>query len=76
MKKTTEIHSNVSKEEAYKLMEQGYEICHEYYSDDECLKIRDGVIYDENDYRMGTKHDEFWSKRQIWKTGWMTTNAR
>ena len=72
----TEIHSNLTKDEAYKLMERGHKICHEYYSDDEYLTVKNGIIYDENGYKMGTKHDEFWSRIQKWETGWMTTNAR
>lgn len=70
-----EIHTSISKEEAYKLMEQGHKIAHDYYSDDEFLRMKDGVIYDENGYRMGTKDSEFWSKIQKWETGWRTFNG-
>ena len=73
---STEIHSNVSKEEAYKLMEQGHKITHEYYTDEEYLCMKNGVIYDESGYRMGTKRDRFWAIDQRWESGWMTVNAR
>ena len=75
MDKRTEIHTGISKEEAYKLMEQGYKISHDYYSDDEFLCMKNGFIYDENGYRMGTKDSEFWSKIQKWETGWRTFNG-
>ena len=63
-------HTGLSKYEAYKLMEQGYKIAHDYYSDNEFLTMKDGVIYDEDNYRMGTINSEFWSKIQKWETGW------
>ena len=68
------MHTNVSKEEAFKLMEQGNKICHDYYDDDEYLYMRNSVIYDENGYRMGRKSGEFWAKIQKWETGWNTFN--
>jgi hypothetical protein len=71
----TEIHTGISKDEAYKLMEQGHKIAHDYYSDNEFLRMKDGIIYDESGYRMGTKNDEFWSKIQKWETGWRTFNG-
>jgi len=70
-----EIHTDISKEEAYKLMEQGHKIAHYYYSDNEFLRMKDGVIYDENGYVMGTKDSEFWAKIQKWETGWRTFNG-
>ena len=70
----TEIHTEITKEEAYKLMEQGYKISQRYYSDDEFLVMKNGIIYDEKGYRMGTKNDEFWLKIQEWETGWKTFN--
>lgn len=72
----TELHSNVSKDEAYRLMEQGHKICHEYYGDEEYLRMKDGIIYDENGYSLGTKQGNFWNSIQKWQTGWMTINAR
>ncbi len=66
--------TGISKEEAYKLMEQGNKIAHDYYTDNEFLIMKDGVIYDEWGHRMGTKNDEFWSKIQKWETGWKTYN--
>ena len=44
----TEIHTGLSLEAAYKLMEQGHKIAHDYYSDNEFLRMKDGVIYDES----------------------------
>jgi len=75
MDKRTDIHTGLSKEEAYNLMERGHKISHEYYSDDEYLFMRNGVILDENGYRMGTKDSEFWTKIQKWDTGWRTFNG-
>lgn len=67
-------HENITKEEAYKLMEQGYKIAHDYYSDDEFIRMKDNVIYDESNIRMGTKDDEFWTIYQKWETGWRAFN--
>lgn len=66
------IHTNITKEEAYKLMEQGHKVCHEYYSGGEYLYLRNGRIYDENNYDMGTRFDPFWEVYQKWPTGWAT----
>lgn len=70
-----DIHTGLTKEQAYELMEKGHKISHEFYTDNEHLKMRDGIIYDENNYRMGTKNDEFWIKYQKWETGWRTFNG-
>lgn len=70
-----EIHTNITKEEAYKLMQEGHRISHDYFTDEEFLKMNGECIYDENNYCMGTKHDEFWSKIQKWETGWKTWGA-
>lgn len=64
-------HTKISKDEAYKLMEQGLRISHEYYSEDEYLIMRNGMIFDEEGHFMGTKDDDFWSNRQKWETGWI-----
>lgn len=69
-----EIHTDLTKQQAYKLMEQGHKIAHEYYADDEFLHMKQGVIYDEKGYRMGSKYDEFWTKYQKFETGWKTYN--
>jgi hypothetical protein len=70
-----EMPTGISKDEAYKLMEQGRKIAHEYYSDNEFLIMKYGIIYDENGYSMGTKKDMFWSKIQKWETGWRTFDS-
>ena len=75
MNKRTEIHTGISKDEAYKLMEQGYKITHDCYLDEEFLQMKNGVIYDEAGYPLGTKSDIFWSKMQRWETGWRTLNS-
>lgn len=67
-------HTNISKDEAYKLMEQGRKICHEYYTDDEYLHMRDGRIFDEHGLCLGTKDDTFWNIHQRWEHGWKTFN--
>lgn len=76
MEKRAEIHSGLTKEQAYNLMLEGHKICHEYYADDEYLYMMGSIIYDENGYNMGNYMDDFWQKIQKWETGWMTTNAR
>jgi ribulose bisphosphate carboxylase small subunit len=65
--------TDITKEQAYALMEKGHKIAHDYYTDNEFLIMKDGVI-DEWGHRMGTKNDEFWSKIQKWETGWKTYN--
>jgi hypothetical protein len=75
MDKRTEIHTGVSKEDAYELMMQGHKIRHEYYTDDEYLYMKNGIIYDENEYRMGYGHEEFWQRIQKWEMGWSTING-
>jgi hypothetical protein len=72
----TEIHQNISKDDAYKLMEQGHRITHQYFADNEYLVMSNGIIYDELGYPLGTKYDDFWAKRQKWQTGWSTTNGK
>ena len=71
-----EIHTGLTKEQAYELMEKGAMIAHEYYADDEYLYMVNGIIMDENGYHMGNSLGDFWQNRQKWKTGWMTANAR
>jgi len=66
----TETNINLTKEEAYQLMEQGHKIAHKYYEDDEFIYMKDGVIFDENGYSMGTKSDVFWREIQKWGSGW------
>jgi len=75
MEKRTEIHTGLTKEQAYSLMIEGHKISHEYYADDEYLYMIGTSIYDENGYHMGNYMDDFWQKRQKWETGWRTFNG-
>ena len=75
MDKRTEIHTGLTKEQAYNLMIDGHKIAHDYYSDDEYLYMIGTSIYDENGYHMGNYMDDFWQKRQKWETGWRTFNG-
>ena len=75
MDKRTEIHTNITKEEAYNLMLEGHKIAHEGYTNDEYLYIIGGTIYDENGYNMGNYMGEFWNRIQKWETGWRTFNG-
>lgn len=75
MDKRTEIHTEITKEEAYNLMLKGYRIAHQYYTSDEYLYMIGKVIYDENGYVMGSCVGKFWQKIQKWETGWRTFNG-
>lgn len=63
---------NLTKDQALAISaEQGRKIRHEYFSDDEWIKIRtDGRVETEEGYLFTP--DEFWKHRQdfIWNTGW------
>ena len=68
-----DIHTDLTKDEAYEMMVAGHKISHEYYTDEEYLTIdKNGVIYDEKGIKMGTKNDSFWRKNQHWPNGWRT----
>ena len=75
MDKRLEIHTGITKEQAYTLMLEGHKIAHKYYADDEYLYMIGGTIYDENGYNMGNYMDEFWNARQKWEFGWRTFNG-
>lgn len=72
--KRMDIYTGLTKDQAYQFMVDGYKIAHDYYSNDEYLYMKGGIIYDENNYYMGTYYDDFWSKIQKWETGWKTAN--
>jgi len=71
-----EIHTDITKEEAYQLMLKGHSISHEYYTDDEYLYMKGLTIYGDNGYNMGDKQGKFWSIIQKCETGWCTLNGR
>ena len=75
MDKRTEIHTGITKEQAYNLMLDGHKIAHEYYLDDEYLYMIGSIIYDESGYVLGNYMDDFWNKTQKWETGWRTFNG-
>lgn len=58
------------REEAIKLLKKGYKIRHKYYSDNEYIYMKDGIIYSEEDYDMGGLDGEFWTKYQTFQDGW------
>lgn len=67
----------MTKQEAIAAMHNGAWVRHDYFSADEKIHMKGGVIYDENDFRMecvGANNTviDFWTDRQgaAWETGW------
>ena len=67
-------------EEAYKAMQEGHQVAHSSYDEDEFNYMSEyEVIYDENKYRWGKKWDEPWDtrvKNEWFKDGWFICNNR
>lgn len=59
-------------EEAYEAMKEGHKVAHSSYNEDEFnyMQSQMEVIYDENRYRWGYKHDEPWNMRVNNENGW------
>lgn len=59
-------------EEAYEAMKEGHKVAHSSYDEDEFnyMQSQMEVIYDENRYRWGYKHDEPWNMRVNNENGW------
>lgn len=53
----------MTRDDAIYAMQEGYKVKHIYFSDDEFIYMKGNIIYDENDYRMGTI-GEFFQYRQ------------
>lgn len=60
----------VNQYNAKMLLKQGYKIRHRFFSDNEFLKIENGILKDENDNHLNWK--EYWSFRQSsnFQNGW------
>ena len=59
-------------EEAYEAMKEGHKVAHSSYDEDEFnyMQSQMEVIYDENRYRWGYKHDTPWNMRVNNENGW------
>lgn len=59
-------------EEAYQAMKEGHKVAHSSYNEDEFnyMQSQMEVIYDENRYRWGYKHDTPWNMRVNNENGW------
>lgn len=57
-------------EEAKTAISKGEKVTHNYFSSDEFITMKGGVLIDENDYYLDW--DEFWLLRDTvnWKNGW------
>lgn len=64
--------TGLTKDQALREMQGGAKIRHHYYTEREFLYMKEGVIYDENNYVMGTPSDHFWQNIQKWADGWET----
>jgi len=51
----------MTKNEAIDAMKKGEKVTHRHFSDNEFITMKDGVIVDENGYRLNA--DEFWAYR-------------
>jgi hypothetical protein len=62
----------MTREDALQAMESGEKVTHEYFSDDEFIYMIKCIIFDENNYNMGTVDDEFWKIRgtEMFDDGW------
>lgn len=59
----------MNKKEAWKLLESGEKITHNFFLDNEYLYMEEGKVYTEDGYKVT---QEFWALRQdpAWETGW------
>ena len=61
----------MTKTEALQAMKDGKRVSHYYYTQDEFLSMdKNGHIYTEEGYDMGTEKSEFWVFIQKWEDGW------
>ena len=61
----------MTKQEAYKAMEEGHKVRHRYYTSDEYIFLnKNGLIESENGYVHGDRFNEFWIVYQKWENGW------
>jgi len=62
----------MTKQEAYKAMEDGHKVTHEWFSFDEYVYIKDDKMYTEDGYRF----EDGWEDRKTddWQTGWRIFN--
>lgn len=60
---------NISNKDAIELLQNGVTLTHKYFTDNEYIKMKLGIIYDENDYELGC-WNEFMSERKIFDNGW------
>lgn len=56
----------MNRENAAELLQQGYKLKHQYFSDDEYISIVQGVLRTEDNYNF---HEEFWTN-DFYKDGW------
>ena len=62
----------MDKYKAIYLMQQGLKMTHRLFSGYEYIYMKDGEIYDENDYKMTGGDVDFWTDRKglEWEEGW------
>lgn len=60
----------MSKDEAIEVMKLGAKVTHQYFSIDEWITMKKGLIVTEEGYAVNP--EEFWSYRtdEYWETGW------
>ena len=60
----------MTKQEAIQSMEEGYKVTHEYFTDEEWMKLRNGVYIFEDGVKCTP--NEFWKHRQAewYNEGW------
>ena len=72
----TEIHTGLTKSEAYKLMEKGHKVRMEYFVDGEYLTLDiNGIIRDEKGCGMGKIDGQYWGRICDKAKHWMTING-
>lgn len=64
--------TNLTRDEALTALIDGHKVTHQSFTDDEFIRMEEGIIYDENGYNMGTVCEEFMNIRRggNWETGW------
>jgi len=63
----------MSKQEAIQAMQDGHKVTHRFFSSDEFIYMKNGIIYDESNYEM----NKFWIYRfsEDWiSKGWTIYN--